>query len=68
MSANEESLLTVQDVARRFNVPVSWVYAQAEADKLPHVKLGRYLRFVPAQVEAHLLAQRRGGDECRRQA
>ena len=62
MSTNDESLLTVQDVALRFSVPVSWVYAQAEADKLPHRKLGRYLRFVPAEIEAYLSAQRRGGD------
>ena len=62
MSANEEPLLTVQDVARRLNVPVSWVYAKAEANQLPHIKLGRYLRFCLQDVTDHLAAQRRSGD------
>jgi excisionase family DNA binding protein len=51
----------VQDVARRFSVPVSWVYAKAEAGELPHVKLGRYLRFHAADIQAYLVAQRRAG-------
>jgi excisionase family DNA binding protein len=62
VSAHDERLVTVQDVARRFNVPVSWVYAKAEANELPHVKLGRYVPFRPAEIEAYLSAQRRGGD------
>jgi excisionase family DNA binding protein len=60
VSATVDTLLTVQDVARRLNVPVSWVYAKAEADALPHVKLGRYLRFHADEIEAYLSAQRRG--------
>ena len=54
-----EPLLTVQDVARRFNVPTSWAYAKAEAGELPSIKLGRYLRFRAADIEAYLRAQRR---------
>ena len=62
MSAHPEPLLTVQDVARRFNVPVSWVYTKAEANELPHFKVGRYIRFRTSDVEVYLAAQRRGGD------
>lgn len=62
VDTDDPPLLTVQDVARRFNVPVSWVYSKAEADQLPHRHIGRYLRFVPAEIEAYLAAQRRGGD------
>lgn len=62
MSAPDESLLGVADVARRFNVPVSWVYLKAETGELPHIKLGRYLRFHADEIEAYLSAQRRGGD------
>lgn len=59
---SDEPLLTVQDVAKRFNVPVSWVYATAEADQLSHIKLGRYLRFRESDIAAYLAAHRRGGD------
>jgi predicted DNA-binding transcriptional regulator AlpA len=45
-------ILTPQQVAERLQVPVSWVYEQSRnrssirvPDPLPHMKLGRYLRF-----------------------
>jgi excisionase family DNA binding protein len=60
VSLQSEPLLTVQDVARHFNVPVSWVYAKAEGGDLPSLKLGRYLRFRFLDVEAYLVAQSRG--------
>ena len=65
MSADESPLLDVRAVAQRLNVPVSWVYATAEAGKLPHIKLGRYLRFVPSDITEHLAAQRRGGNDSK---
>ncbi len=60
MPANEEErLLIVQDVADRFQVPPSWVYAKAESGELPHFKIGRYLRFRSGDIESFLQAQRR---------
>jgi excisionase family DNA binding protein len=61
VSANEQ-LLTVHDVSRRWQVPVSWAYLKAETGELPHVKLGRYLRFRAEDIETYLAAQQRGGD------
>jgi excisionase family DNA binding protein len=43
-----ETLLTVQEVAGLLKVPVSWVYEHARArdkKRLPHLKIGKYLRF-----------------------
>lgn len=40
-------LLTAQDVAVRFQVPVSWIYTAARNGDLPSVSLGRYRRFHP---------------------
>jgi excisionase family DNA binding protein len=45
---NSDELLTVADVAKILNVPVSWVYDRTRkrgSDGLPHVKLGKYVRF-----------------------
>lgn len=53
-------LLTVDDVARRLSVPRSWVYSSAEAGTLPSVKVGRYRRFVPSEIDRYLQARREG--------
>src|SRR5882762_7791959 len=46
-------LLTVHEVARLLHVPISWVYERTRRrsnDQLPHVKLGKYLRFEEATI------------------
>ena len=42
-----EKLLTVQEVASRLNVPVTWIYQRTRLGQraLPHVRLGKYIRF-----------------------
>jgi excisionase family DNA binding protein len=57
----DEQLLTVHDVARRWQVPISWAYLKAETGELRSLKLGRYLRFRASDIEAYLTAQQRGG-------
>ncbi len=45
---SRDELLTANDVARMLKVPVSWVYERTRRrgfDRLPHFKLGKYLRF-----------------------
>ena len=39
------SRFTASDVAALLQVPVSWVYAEARAGRIPHVTLGHYRRF-----------------------
>ena len=53
------SLLTAAEVATRLNVPKSWVLESARSGAIPHVRLGRYVRFVEADVRAWL-------DECKK--
>lgn len=43
-----DKLLNVAEVAEMLNVPVSWVYGRTRergVQRIPHVKLGKYLRF-----------------------
>ena len=57
----EDSLLTPQDAARFLKVSVSWVYehVRPEAqDRLPVVKLGKYLRFDARDLRAYVDAKR----------
>ena len=47
-SPEPDGLLTVHEVAALLRVPVSWVYERTRrrgAERLPHIKLGKYLRF-----------------------
>lgn len=59
-SAQLLELLTVADVAAILKVSRSWVYEQTRsratprADRLPHVKIGKYVRFDPQLVRAFL--------------
>ena len=48
-----DSLLTVQEVAEMCKVPVSWVYERTRrrgAERIPCLKLGKYLRFDVTEV------------------
>ena len=55
-------LLTVREVAQLLKVPVSWVYDHARADchnPLPHIKVGKYLRFLASDIVGYLDEMRR---------
>jgi excisionase family DNA binding protein len=45
-------LLTADQVAERLGVKTGWVWAQARAGRIPHVRLGRYRRFREEAVDA----------------
>jgi excisionase family DNA binding protein len=53
-------LLRAEQAAERLNVPKSWILAEARADRIPHVRLGKYVRFDPAELEAWWLTRARG--------
>lgn len=56
-------LLTVEEVAALLKVPKSWIYEKTRRrgpDALPHVKLGKYLRFDEMSVRAWLMKRKRG--------
>jgi excisionase family DNA binding protein len=48
---DESRLLTADEVADRLGVGVKWVWAQARAGSIPHVRLGRYRRFRPETID-----------------
>lgn len=53
-------LLNAEQVAERLQVPRSWVYAEARAGRIPHVKIGRYRRFREDAIENWVQAIERG--------
>lgn len=59
-----EELLTVDDVAALLKVRRSWIYERTRrrgSDRLPHVKLGKYVRFELGAVREYLAQQRKAG-------
>ncbi len=44
----------------RLNVPATWLLAEARADRIPHVRLGRYVRFDRVELEAWAAERARG--------
>src|SRR5882672_3266755 len=47
---NQDGLWDANDVARYLKVSRSWVYHRAEAEQLPHLRVGGLLRFDPAMI------------------
>jgi len=57
-----DELLTVEDVAQWLKVPKSWVYERTRgrgADRLPVVRLGKYVRFRPEAIQEFLAQSQR---------
>ena len=57
-----DELLTVAELAQWLKVPPSWIYERTRRrgeERLPYIKLGRYLRFEAAAVKVYLDRQRR---------
>lgn len=56
-----EELLTVTELADHLKVPVSWIYQHTRSrahDRLPYLKIGKYLRFEWNAVRSWLDRQR----------
>lgn len=53
-------LLTAAEVADRLSVPESWVRQESREGRMPHVRLGRYVRYEWPGVVEWLGEQRAG--------
>ena len=53
--------LTIQEAAGLLRVPVSWLYERTRTNSVPHVKLGKYLRFDRDELIAWIDEMRRDG-------
>jgi len=52
---NIPKILPLYAVARRFHVPPKWLRAEAEADRVPHLKAGKTILLNPDIVEKLLV-------------
>lgn len=54
-----EPLLDAQAAAALLSVRPSWIYEAVRAGRLPHLKIGRHVRFLRADLEQWVVNQRR---------
>jgi excisionase family DNA binding protein len=47
--------LTVSDVAKMFQLPESSIYKFVENDEIPHLRLGRLIRFIESDIHAAMV-------------
>ncbi|MFH0812847.1 MAG: helix-turn-helix domain-containing protein [Pseudomonadota bacterium] len=40
-----QNLLTAEELATRLSIPKSWIYDRTRDNTIPHVKVGKYVRF-----------------------
>jgi len=56
----DATLLDAKGASALLNVPASWVAAEARAGRIPHVRLGRYVRFEPDALREWCRERQRG--------
>ena len=47
-----DGLLTADEVASMLQVTPAWVYAQTRQHRIPHMRLGRYVRYRRSALQA----------------
>ena len=57
----DDPLLTAEDVAGLMRVTRGWVYAATRSNVLPHLRLGRYVRYRKSAIDAWMASVERGG-------
>jgi excisionase family DNA binding protein len=51
---SDDKLLTAEEVAAMLRMTPAWIYAQTRKDALPHLRLGRYVRYRRSAITAWL--------------
>lgn len=54
-----EPLLDAQAAAALLSVRPSWVYEAVRTGRVPHLKIGRHVRFLRSNLERWVVGQRR---------
>jgi prophage regulatory protein len=53
-------LLTAEEVSGMLGMGTDWIYAQVRANRIPHVRLGRCVRFRAESIEEWICELERG--------
>jgi len=59
-SSNDSNLLKREQAAKRCSFSTRKLAQEVKAGKIPYVRLGRLMRFIPADIDAYIEARRIG--------
>jgi excisionase family DNA binding protein len=45
-----QNLIGIKEMALKLDVPVSWLYSRTRTKEIPHLKIGKYVRFDEDEV------------------
>ncbi len=60
---HNEPLVSIKEIERMTGLPRSWLYSASAAGRVPHYKIGKYLKFSPSEVLRWLESHRRGNKQ-----
>ena len=40
-----QNLISINEMAKKLSVPISWIYQRTRTGEIPHYKIGKYVRF-----------------------
>ena len=46
----KENLIGIIKMAKKLDVPPSWLYARTRTNEIPHFKVGKYVKFDESEV------------------
>jgi excisionase family DNA binding protein len=46
----DQNLIGINELAKKLDVPVSWLYSRTRTNEIPHLKLGKYVRFDESEI------------------
>ena len=53
----DQKLIDIREMATKLNVPISWLYARTRTGEIPHLKIGKYVRFDAEKVMQWIIKQ-----------
>ena len=49
-----QNLIGIDEMAKKLDVPVSWLYARTRTNEVPYLKVGKYVKLDESEVWAWL--------------
>jgi excisionase family DNA binding protein len=53
----DQNLKGIKAMAKKLDVPKSWLYSRTRTGEIPHLKVGKYVKFDVSEVMEWLKAQ-----------
>jgi len=46
----DQNLISIKEMAKKLDVPISWPYSRTRTNDIPHYKVGKYVRFYESEI------------------